>query len=122
MTEPKRVGRPRVGTDDDPIVTLTVTVRKSDADYLISVNRNISKAVRQFIKERKEQTTMDTDISSQIETIRDYISRADSTPILEMQLGNILFALSHITDLLEQTNKRIDQADRVIRELVSINA
>lgn len=55
MTEPKKVvGRPRVGTESDPIVTLTVTVRRSDIDYLETVNRNISKAVRQLIKERKE--------------------------------------------------------------------
>lgn len=51
----KKVGRPRVGTEDDPIVTLTVTVRQSDIEYLATVNRNLSKAVRQLIKERKEQ-------------------------------------------------------------------
>ena len=55
MTEKKVIGRPRVGTADDPIVTLTATVRQSDIDYLATVNRNISKAVRQLIKERKEQ-------------------------------------------------------------------
>lgn len=54
MTE-KKVGRPRVGTDNDPLIKLAVTVRKSDADYLTTVNRNISKAVRQLINERKER-------------------------------------------------------------------
>lgn len=47
----KPIGRPRIGTEDDPIVTLTATVRQSDLDYLATVNRNLSKAVRQIIKE-----------------------------------------------------------------------
>lgn len=53
MTE-KKVGRPRVGTADDPLVSITVTVRQSDLDHLEAINRNISKAVRQLVKERKE--------------------------------------------------------------------
>jgi hypothetical protein len=61
MTEPKKLGRPRVGTDDDPLVTTSVTIRKSDLDYLTSINRNISKAVRQIVKERKETNHDATD-------------------------------------------------------------
>lgn len=51
------------------------------------------------------------DVNDQIEAIRYRLNRADSTPALESRLGDILIALYHVTDLLEQTNKRIDALD-----------
>lgn len=49
-----------------------------------------------------------SDISSQIETIRDRLNEADGNSSTVEQIGNILIVLSQIADLLEQTNERID--------------
>ena len=55
----KPIGRPRVGTADNPVVQLTITVTQADAAYLASISRNLSKAVRQIIKERNERNNND---------------------------------------------------------------
>lgn len=54
---------------------------------------------------------MNTNISSQLEAIRDRLDDADNSSNTIGQIGDILIALGQITDLLEQTNKRIDALD-----------
>lgn len=46
-------GRPRIG--QSKTVGVSITVLPDDLDYLLTVNPQISKAIRQLIKERKEQ-------------------------------------------------------------------
>ena len=62
------------------------------------------------------------DLETRLEAIREMIDRADNTHNVNWQIGDILTALNALTDLLEATNKRIDQQDRVLREQVSIHA
>lgn len=56
-TEPKKVGRPAIGTPDDPLVTLTASVRQSDIDYLATIDRNLSKSIRQLIDQHRKDAT-----------------------------------------------------------------
>lgn len=50
------------------------------------------------------------EIQEQLQAIRDQLDVADRDPIAPRQIGRILISLSKLTDLIEATNKRIDDA------------
>ncbi len=50
-------------------------------------------------------------ITTTLEAIREKLNEAEAERNRDWQTGDILIALSLITDLFEQTNKRIDASD-----------
>jgi len=52
-------------------------------------------------------------ITSQIQSTRDYLDRADRFPLTEQQIGSLIVAVSTLADVVEHLSKRVADLERV---------
>lgn len=99
-------GRKRIGTEK--AIKTAITLIPSDREYLLTISPNISAAIRILVAKGQGAMNTSEQIKESIEAIRYQLDAADNRSTPMAAIGHLTIALSYLTDLLEQTNKRID--------------